>query len=64
MFLPVLPFMERNGKIHAVESNKSVAQFVEDFCAVVKANDFVVNNPQTMNMQDTFSQHGGGSRGI
>ena len=51
--------MERDVKIYAVESGKSVARFVEDFARVVEDNDFVINNPLTMNMKKTFAEHGG-----
>lgn len=45
--------------LYAVESEKSVAEFVEDFGAVVVANDFVIKNKSTMNMKETFAALGG-----
>lgn len=51
--------MNRNEDLYVTESVKSVAQFVADFSTVVKANDFVVNNSETMDMQKTFRAHGG-----
>ncbi len=52
-------FMNRDKDLYVVESGKSVSQFVADFAAVVKANDFVVNNFETMDMKKTFRAHGG-----
>lgn len=51
--------MSTNETLYAVESEKSVHRFVEDFAAVVDANDFVINNRGTMNMKETFASHGG-----
>ena len=51
--------MNRNDDLYVTESDKSVAQFVADFSAVVKSNAFVVNNNDTMNMKETFREHGG-----
>jgi len=51
--------MNRNDDLYCVESEKSVAQFVADFAEVVKSNAFVVNNYDTMNMKETFREHGG-----
>lgn len=51
--------MASNDSVYAVESNKSVPQFVADFAKVVEANDFVINNSGTMNMKETFGAHGG-----
>ena len=51
--------MNRNENIYCVESEKSVARFVEDFADVLTSRDFVLNNPGTMNMKATFSEHGG-----
>lgn len=51
--------MNRNDELYCVESEKSVAQFVADFGEVVKKYDFVVNNSDTMNMKNTFRDHGG-----
>lgn len=45
--------------LYLVESEKSVTRFIEDFAAVVKKNDFVINNRATMNMKETFTSHGG-----
>jgi uncharacterized protein (DUF302 family) len=51
--------MENESTVYAVESDKSVPQFVEDFAKIVKANDFVIHNSATMNMRQTFNNHGG-----
>lgn len=51
--------MQLNETLYAVESDKSVSRFVEDFATVVAANDFVINNKSTMNMKNTFREHGG-----
>ena len=51
--------MDRNADLYLKESGKSVDQFVADFAAIVKANDFVVNNLDTMDMKKTFRAHGG-----
>ena len=51
--------MENTNTLYAVESDKSVSQFVEDFATIVKENDFVINNTASMNMKETFSAHGG-----
>ncbi len=51
--------MKRNDNLYVTASEKSVAQFVADFAAVVKDNAFVVNNEDTMNMKNTFREHGG-----
>jgi uncharacterized protein (DUF302 family) len=51
--------MNRNENLYAAESEKSVSRFVADFSAVVRANKFVINNHDTMNMKETFHQHGG-----
>ncbi len=51
--------MNRNEDLYCVESEKSVADFVADFAEVVKKNAFVVNNYETMNMKETFREHGG-----
>jgi uncharacterized protein (DUF302 family) len=51
--------MNRNENIYCAESEKSVTKFVEDFADVIKSRDFVLNNPGTMNMKATFSEHGG-----
>jgi len=51
--------MQYENTVYAAESPKSVPQFVEDFARIVSANDFVINNPGTMNMKETFGAHGG-----
>ncbi|MBU0944033.1 MAG: DUF302 domain-containing protein [Proteobacteria bacterium] len=51
--------MNRSEDLYSVESGKGVGQFVADFAGIVKKNDFVVNNFETMNMQKTFREHGG-----
>ena len=51
--------MDRNTDLYVKESEKSVNQFVADFAAIVSANDFVVNNVDTMDMKNTFREHGG-----
>ena len=51
--------MDRTVDLYLKESEKSVTRFVADFAAVVKANDFVVNNLDTMDMKKTFREHGG-----
>jgi uncharacterized protein (DUF302 family) len=51
--------MERTKDLYLKESEKSVTQFVADFAAIVKANEFVVNNLDTMDMKQTFRAHGG-----
>lgn len=51
--------MKLNENLYAIESKKSVTSFVEDFVTIVAANDFVINNAATMNMKQTFIEHGG-----
>jgi uncharacterized protein (DUF302 family) len=51
--------MNRNEDLYCIESEKSVAQFVADFSEIVKKNAFVVNNAETMDMKQTFREHGG-----
>lgn len=51
--------MNRNEDLYVAESGKSVDQFVADFAEIVKKNDFVVNNFESMNMKKTFREHGG-----
>ncbi|MGD9975525.1 MAG: DUF302 domain-containing protein [Desulfatirhabdiaceae bacterium] len=51
--------MNVEQNVYAVDSDKSVAQFVADFGVVVAANDFVINNMATMDMKKTFTAHGG-----
>ena len=51
--------MNRAENIYCVESDKSVGQFVEDFADIIRSKDFVINNPGTMNMKTTFTEHGG-----
>lgn len=51
--------MDRTESLYAVESEKSVTKFVDDFAAVVVKNNFVINNEHSMNMRKTFAEHGG-----
>ncbi len=51
--------MNREQKLYAAESEKTVAQFVQDFSSIAKASDFTINNLATMNMKETFTAHGG-----
>jgi hypothetical protein len=51
--------MNKNENLYIAESDKCVHQFVADFSLVVKANRFVINNHETMNMRETFHRHGG-----
>ncbi len=51
--------MNRSEDLYVAASAKGVGQFVADFTTIVKANDFVVNNYETMDMQKTFRAHGG-----
>ena len=51
--------MNRNDDLYCVESEKSVAQFVADFGETVKKYAFVIGNPASMNMKETFDAHGG-----
>lgn len=51
--------MNRNEELYIAESSKDVRQFVADFVEIVKKNDFVVNNFDSMDMKKTFREHGG-----
>ncbi|SDO55718.1 DUF302 domain-containing protein [Desulforhopalus singaporensis] len=51
--------MNPEETLYAVESDKSVTGFVEDFAAVAASNGFVINNRATMDMKKTFQAHGG-----
>ena len=51
--------MKRSENLHAVESKRSVKEFVDKFTSIARANDFVVNNLGTMDMKQTFREHGG-----
>ncbi len=51
--------MKRSENLYVTESGKGVSQFVADFAAIVQANDFVVNNGESMDMKKTFRAHGG-----
>ena len=51
--------MQHENTVYAVETSKSVPQFVEDFAEIVRANNFVIHNSATMNMKQTFDSHGG-----
>jgi uncharacterized protein (DUF302 family) len=51
--------MNRNDDLYMTQSEKSVSQFVADFSVIVKKNEFVVNNSDTMDMKTTFREHGG-----
>ena len=50
--------MNRDLNLYGIESDKSVSQLVADFSAAVEANNFVINNPDTMDMQATLHRHG------
>jgi len=50
--------VNRNEELYSVDTDKSVTQFVRDFGKVAKKYDFVVNNSDTMNMKNTFREHG------
>lgn len=51
--------MDRTRDLYLKESEKSVSQFVADFAAIVKANNLMVNNLDTMDMKKTLRAHGG-----
>lgn len=51
--------MNANQTLYAVESEKTVGHFVEDFAEILDANDFVINNKATMHMKETLTAHGG-----
>lgn len=51
--------MNRNENLYITESSKSVKEFVTDFSEIVKKYAFVVNNSDTMDMNKTFTKHGG-----
>ncbi len=51
--------MKRNEDLYVTTSEKSVDQFVADFSVVVKANDFVIHNEDSMFMIHSFRKHGG-----
>lgn len=51
--------MNRSENLYMAETGTSVGRFVADFSAVVKANQFVINNPASMDMKATFHEHGG-----
>ncbi len=51
--------MNRSEDLYIAESEKSVKHFAADFTDIVKKNDFVVNNSETMDMKKTFVEHGG-----
>ena len=51
--------MNRNEDLYLGETDKSVKQFVSDLARIVKENDFVINNADTMSMKETFRKHGG-----
>ncbi len=59
LFLSQEDSMKRNDNLYVTQSEKSVAQFVADFAGIVTKNEFVVNNADTMNMKETFREHGG-----
>lgn len=51
--------MDKSVNLYAIQSDKSVPQFVADFSAIAKANKFVINNLDTMDMKTTLRHHGG-----
>ncbi|MEN8190552.1 MAG: DUF302 domain-containing protein [Thermodesulfobacteriota bacterium] len=51
--------MQRSDDLYVTESEKTVQQFVSDFSEIVKKNEFVVNNSDSMDMKTTFREHGG-----
>lgn len=51
--------MNRSEDLYIAESGKSVSRFVGDFAEIVKKNDFVINNADSMDMKKTFREHGG-----
>ncbi|EXJ14275.1 DUF302 domain-containing protein [Imhoffiella purpurea] len=51
--------MNRNENLYSVESDKDVTQFVADFSAIAAANEFVINNADSMSMKENFRAHGG-----
>lgn len=51
--------MNRSEDLYIAESEKSVSRFAADFTDIVKKNDFIVNNFDTMDMKKTFVEHGG-----
>ena len=51
--------MNRSEDLYIAETDKSVKQFVSDLAQIVKQNDFVINNADTMSMKETFRKHGG-----
>lgn len=51
--------MDKSVNLYAIQSDKSVPQFVADFSAIAKANKFVINNLDTMDMKTTLRLHGG-----
>lgn len=51
-------FMNREEDLYVVESSKGVSQFLADFAATLQANDFVINNIDTMDMKKTLASHG------
>lgn len=48
-----------NSQVYRTETSKSPAQFAQDFGSVCEKYDFVVNNSDTMDMKNTFRNHGG-----
>ncbi len=51
--------MNRDVDLYRAESKKSVEQFVSDFHDVGKKYGFVINNFESMDMKQTFRDHGG-----
>lgn len=46
------------GNVYVTETEKGVAEFTRDFDTVLQRYGFVISNPETMNMVETFSAHG------
>ena len=50
--------MSQQPVIYRIETPKSVQEYVRGFSHLVKANGFIINNEETMNMKETFRAHG------
>lgn len=48
----------RQQDLYRAESNKSVAEFIGELERVVTKSGFVVHNPETMAMANSFTRHG------
>lgn len=51
--------MHHDKNVYKAVSDKPLSRFVEDFSQLIKENDFLISNPGTMNMKQTFDLHGG-----